>query len=74
MGKKILIKGNEAIGEAAIRANCMYYFGYRSHRRASCWSIWQHSCRSAVVFSCKAKVSLPAPAWFMVLQLPDIAP
>lgn len=28
MGKKILIKGNEAIGEAAIRANCMYYFGY----------------------------------------------
>ena len=28
MAKKILIKGNEALGEAAIRANCMYYFGY----------------------------------------------
>jgi 2-oxoglutarate ferredoxin oxidoreductase subunit alpha len=28
MGEKILMKGNEAIGEAAIRAGCKYYFGY----------------------------------------------
>jgi 2-oxoglutarate ferredoxin oxidoreductase subunit alpha len=28
MSEKILIKGNEAIGEAAIRAGCRYYFGY----------------------------------------------
>lgn len=28
MANRILIKGNEAIGEAAIRAGCMYYFGY----------------------------------------------
>jgi len=28
MGEKILMKGNEAIGEAAIRAGCRYYFGY----------------------------------------------
>jgi 2-oxoglutarate ferredoxin oxidoreductase subunit alpha len=28
MGKKILMKGNEAIGEAAIRANCQAFFGY----------------------------------------------
>lgn len=28
MSKKILIKGNEAIGEAAIRAGCKFYFGY----------------------------------------------
>jgi len=26
--EKILIKGNEAIGEAAIQAGCRYYFGY----------------------------------------------
>jgi len=25
MGEKILMKGNEAIGEAAIRAGCKYY-------------------------------------------------
>ena len=28
MSEKVLIKGNEAIGEAAIRAGCRYYFGY----------------------------------------------
>ncbi len=28
MGEKILMKGNEAIGEAAIRAGCHFYFGY----------------------------------------------
>lgn len=28
MSEYILMKGNEAIGEAAIRANCRYFFGY----------------------------------------------
>ena len=28
MGEKILMKGNEAIGEAAIVAGCRHYFGY----------------------------------------------
>ena len=28
MSKKILMKGNEAVGEAAIYAGCRYYFGY----------------------------------------------
>jgi len=28
MGEKMLMKGNEAIGEAAIRAGCRFYFGY----------------------------------------------
>ncbi len=28
MEEKILMKGNEAIGEAAIRAGCRFYFGY----------------------------------------------
>lgn len=28
MGKKILMKGNEAIGEAAISAGCRHFFGY----------------------------------------------
>jgi 2-oxoglutarate ferredoxin oxidoreductase subunit alpha len=28
MGEKVLMKGNEAIGEAAIRANCKAFFGY----------------------------------------------
>jgi len=28
MGEKILMKGNEAIGEGAIIAGCIYYFGY----------------------------------------------
>lgn len=28
MGEKILMKGNEVIAEAAVRAGCRYYFGY----------------------------------------------
>jgi 2-oxoglutarate/2-oxoacid ferredoxin oxidoreductase subunit alpha len=28
MAEKVLMKGNEAIGEAAIHAGCRYYFGY----------------------------------------------
>ena len=28
MSEKVLMKGNEAIGEAAIRANCKCFFGY----------------------------------------------
>lgn len=28
MSEKVLMKGNEAIGEAAIRAGCRYFFGY----------------------------------------------
>ena len=28
MNKKILMKGNEAIGEAAILAGCRHYFAY----------------------------------------------
>ena len=28
MGEKIMVKGTEAIGEAAIRAGCRIYFGY----------------------------------------------
>ena len=28
MAEKVLMKGNEAIAEAAIRAGCRHYFGY----------------------------------------------
>ena len=28
MGKKVLMKGNEALAEAAIRSGCRYFFGY----------------------------------------------
>ena len=28
MNEKILMKGNEAMAEAAIRAGCRHYFGY----------------------------------------------
>ena len=28
MAEKVLMKGNEAIAEAAIKAGCRHYFGY----------------------------------------------
>ena len=28
MAEKVLMKGNEALAEAAIRAGCRHYFGY----------------------------------------------
>ena len=28
---KVLMKGNEAVGKAAIEAGCRYFFGYPDH-------------------------------------------
>jgi len=28
MGERVLMKGNEALAEAAIQAGCRYFFGY----------------------------------------------
>jgi 2-oxoglutarate ferredoxin oxidoreductase subunit alpha len=33
MSEKVLMKGNEAFAEAAIRGGCRFYFGYPSHPR-----------------------------------------
>ena len=37
---KVLMKGNEALGEAAIRAGCVHFFGYPSRRRPKCRNTW----------------------------------
>ena len=35
MSNKVLMKGNEAIAEAAIASGCLHFFGYRTWHR--CW-------------------------------------
>ncbi len=41
MSDKVLMKGNEALAEAAIQAGCRLFFGYRLRRRRSLRPIWQ---------------------------------
>jgi len=44
MGEKLLMKGNEAIAEAALRAGCRHYFGYPIHHKQKLHIIWQRKC------------------------------
>ena len=41
MGEKMLMKGNEAIAEAAIQAGCRFFFGYPITPQNQCiiWNI-----------------------------------
>ena len=58
MGEKLLMKGNEVIAEAALRAGCRHYFGYPitpqtevAHYMAKKWS-------KLAVFSFKQRAKL----------------
>ena len=47
---KQLMKGNQAIGEAAIRAGCRYFFGYPITPRTGCLNTWPGGCEVGGVF------------------------
>ena len=44
MSEKVLMKGNEAIAEAAIMAGSRHYFGYPITRRQRSLPTWQSAC------------------------------
>ena len=64
---KVLMKGNEAIGEGAIRAGCRHFFGYPITPKVNCPIIWPNACRKWEASFYRRKVKLPLLIWFMAL-------
>lgn len=60
MGRKLLMKGNEALAEAAIRAGCKLSSAIRSPRKPSCRNIWQKICPRETGFRYRQKVKSQA--------------
>ena len=55
MGQKLLMKGNEAIAEAAVRAGCLHYFGYPITRRPKLPITWPGNCQRSGAFFYRPK-------------------
>ena len=66
---KVLMKGNEAIAEAAIRANCKHFFGYPITPQTEISAYMAKKMLKSAVHLCRQKVKLPQSIWFMVPQV-----
>ena len=60
---KQLMKGNEAIGEAAIQAGCRYFFGYPLPPKMKCRNTCPGVCQKWAAFSCRLKAKWPPSTW-----------
>lgn len=56
MAKKVLMKGNEAIAEAAIASGCLYYFGYPITPQTEISEYLAKECQRSAVFASRRKV------------------
>lgn len=68
---KILMRGNEVIGEAAIKAGCRFFFGYPITPlppRMSYRNICPKDFLRSAVFFCRLRMKFRQSIWFMVLQ------
>jgi len=57
LSEKTLMRGNEAVGEGAIRAGCRYFFGYPITPQNELFEYMARRLPEVEVFSCKAKAS-----------------
>ncbi len=67
---KQLMKGNEAVAEAAIRAEYGRILDIRSLLRPNYWNGCPAACRKKDVRLCRPKVNWPPSIWFMVQPAP----
>ena len=65
---KVLMKGNEAIGEAAIRAGCFNYFAYPITPQSEVGEYLVRRRPEVGGVFCKLKVKLRFLTWFSVQQ------
>ena len=56
---KVFMKGNEAIGEAAVRAGVRFFAGYPITPSPSCLSISPGACRKSAACSSRARAKWP---------------
>ena len=54
--ERVMMKGNEALAEGAIRAGCRFFFGYPITPRMKSRNTWPDGCRKWAVFFCKRRV------------------
>ena len=67
---RVLMKGNEAIAEAAVRAGVDAFFGYPITPQNEVPNTSPASCPSAVLLICRARASWLAPICCWVLLQP----
>ena len=70
MAERVLMKGNEAIAEAAIRAGCRHYFGYPITPQTEIAAYMAKKMPRSAVSSCRRKVKLLLSTWSTALQPP----
>ena len=64
MGEKMLMKGNEAIAEAAIQAGCRFFFGYPITPQ-------NQIPRLKAAVSCRRRAKWPPSIWSTARPAPE---
>jgi 2-oxoglutarate/2-oxoacid ferredoxin oxidoreductase subunit alpha len=59
MGEKLLMKGNEVIAEAALRAGCRHYFGYPITPQTEIAHYFAKKCLHIMAHLFKPRAKLP---------------
>ena len=59
MQEKVLMKGNEALAEAAILAGCRHYFGYPITPQTEVAAYMSKKCLKSAAFFSRQKARLP---------------
>jgi len=68
MSERILMKGNEAVGEAAVRAGCRLYFGYPITPASEIAEYMAYAYHRWEEYSSKLSLSSLRRTWSMVRQ------
>lgn len=63
MAEKVLMKGNEALAESAIRAGCRFFFGYPITPQTELAPTWPSACRRWGEPTCRLKAKSPPSTW-----------
>jgi pyruvate/2-oxoacid:ferredoxin oxidoreductase alpha subunit len=67
---KTLMKGNEAIAEAAIRAGCRFFFGYPITPQTEVPEYMSARMPEIAVAICRLRVKLQPSIWYLVQLVP----
>ena len=67
MAEKVLVKGNEAVAEAAILSGCRYFFGYPITPQTEISAYMAKRMPKQAVYFYRLKVKYQLQIWFTVL-------
>lgn len=61
----LLMKGNEAIGEAAVRGGCRHFFGYPITPQSEVLEYLSGVCRKSAALMYRLKAKYRPSTWFL---------